>query len=223
MKNGLLGEALKKLAAGVLAVGVLLFPAAGSLRWTNGWILMGILFVPMVIAGFVMYFRAPDLLRSRLDARETQGEQKWVILLSGLMFVAAFVLAGLDARFGWTPLPKGVVIAGIALFLLSYAMFAEVLRENAYLSRTIRVAEGQKVIDTGLYGIVRHPMYSATVGLFLAMPLVLGSLLSFLVMLFYLPILRRRILNEEEVLRKDLPGYEAYMKRVRFRLLPFVW
>lgn len=223
MKNGLLGEALKKLAAGVLAMGALLFPAAGTLRWTNGWILMGILFVPMLIAGFVMYFRAPDLLRSRLDAKETQGEQKTVILLSGLMFVAAFVLAGLDARFGWTRLPKGIVIAGIALFLLSYAAFAEVLRENAYLSRTIRVAEGQKVVDTGLYGIVRHPMYAATVGLFLAMPLVLGSLLSFFVMLFYPLILRRRILNEEEVLRRDLAGYADYMKKVRFRLLPFVW
>lgn len=221
--DGLLMEAIKKIAAGVILVGVLLFVPAGSIRWRNAWLLMGLLFVPMFIAGMIMYFKAPDLLRSRLKAKESREEQKGVIRYSGLMFVAAFITAGLNYRFGWIFLPDVIVIIASAVFILSYAMFGEVLRENAYLSRTIEVREDQTVVDSGLYGIVRHPMYSATVLLFLSMPLILNSLISFGIMLFYIPIIVMRILDEEKVLREELNGYVEYMEKVRYRLLPPIW
>lgn len=223
MDKRLFASALTKYALGVLAVGLLLFVPAGTLAWQRGWVLMGILFVPMFVAGVIMMAKAPNLLRERLDAREAEAEQRGVLALSAFMFLAAFVVAGLGHRFGWPTLPSWVSWASSVVFLLAYAMYAEVLRENEYLARTVKVQEGQRVIDTGLYGVVRHPMYSATVLLFLSMPLVLGSPFSFAIMLFYLPLIARRIANEEEVLRKGLPGYVAYTRRVRYRLLPLVW
>ena len=223
MKSNLLREALIKFFAGVALLALLLFLPAGSLAWKNGWLLMGVLFIPMLAAGFVMYFKAPRLLRSRLSAKESQGEQKTVIKLSGLMFLAAFITAGLNYRFGWITMPRGLVIAGVVVFLLAYILFGEVLRENAYLSRTIEVQENQTVVDTGLYGIVRHPMYSATVLLFLSMPLILDSPISFVIMLTYIPIILKRIKNEEAVLEQDLPGYLEYEKKVKYRLIPYVY
>ncbi len=219
----LLKEALVKYIAGVIGVGVLLFGPAGSLAWKHGWLFMAVLFIPMLVAGVVMYLKAPDLLRSRLKAKEIQKQQKDVINYSGLMFLAAFILAGLNYHFGWTPLPNWVVTVSVIVFLLSYLMFAEVLRENAYLSRTIEVQENQKVVDTGLYGIVRHPMYMATIFLFLSMPLILNCWPSFVIMLVYLPLIAKRALNEEEVLSKELEGYEEYMKKIRYRIIPFIW
>ena len=209
--------------SGVLLMGALLFIPAGSFGYWQGWLLMGILFVPMFLAGLVMLVKAPALLRSRLDAKEEQAEQKLVIALSGGMFLLAFVLAGLNWRFGWLLLPDGAVWTAAVIFLLAYGLFGEVLRENAWLSRTIRVQEEQTVVDTGLYGMVRHPMYAATVLLFLAMPLVLASPLSFAVMLFYLPIIAKRIRNEEEVLERELAGYAEYKRRVKYRLFPGLW
>ena len=223
MDGKLLGQALWKFAAGAALVGLLLFLPAGTLGWRQGWLLMGILFVPMFVAGLVMMKKNPELLRRRLNARETEMEQKTVLALSALMFAAAFVAAGLNFRFGWLILPDWVSWAAAALFLLSYALYAEVLRENEWLSRTVEVQENQRVIDTGLYGVVRHPMYMTTLLLFLAMPLVLGSLLSFGIMLLYIPLIVKRIRNEEQVLEKGLPGYAEYKQRVRYRVLPFVW
>ena len=223
MNKGLLKDGLIKIAAGIVLLGVLLFLPAWTLAWPNGWMLMVLLFVPMFIAGIVMYFKAPELLKSRLKAKETQSDQKDVIRWSGLMFIAAFVLAGLNYRFDWIRMPRWTVALGAVIFLLAYAIFGEVLRENEYLSRTIEVREGHKVVDTGLYGIVRHPMYSATVFLFLSMPLILGSILSFAVMLLYLPIIAKRIRGEEEVLEKELEGYAEYKKKVKSRLIPHVW
>lgn len=223
MDAKLFGQAIGKFAAGLLLVGLLLFLPAGSFAYWQGWLLMGILFVPMFAAGLVMMKKSPELLRKRLSAREEQPEQKTVILLSGLMFLAAFVIAGLNYRFGWIPLPGWVSYAGAVIFLGAYALYAEVLRENAYLSRTVEVQENQKVIDTGLYGIVRHPMYMSTLLLFLAMPLVLGSVISFAVMLSYIPIIAKRIGNEEKVLEEGLSGYREYKNRVRYRVIPFVW
>ena len=222
-KKELLKEAVKKYIAGVILIGVLLFLPAGSISWRNGWILMAVLFVPMFFAGILMYRKAPDLLKSRLKAKETQSEQKSVITYSGSMFLAAFVLAGLNHRFGWTSLPAAVVWAAVIVFLLAYCLFGEVLRENRYLSRVIEVQEEQTVVDTGLYGIVRHPMYSATVLLFLSMPLILDSLPSFLIMLLYIPIIVKRIRNEEQVLEKELEGYTEYKNKVKYRLLPLIW
>lgn len=222
-KKGLLKEAIIKILSGIILLGVLLFLPAGDIHWRNGWLLMMILFVPMFIAGIVMLAKAPDLLRSRLKAKETQGEQKEVIAFSGLMFIASFVVAGLNYRFQWTALPEQVIWAAVILFLLAYCLFGEVLRENRYLSRVIEVQEDQTVVDTGLYGIVRHPMYSATVLLFLCMPLVLGSLPSFVIMLAYIPIIVKRIRNEEQVLESELKGYAEYKKKVKYRLIPFVW
>ena len=204
-------------------MGVLIFLPAGTLRYPQGWLLMLLLFVPMVRAGLVMMARAPELLRKRLQAREQENEQKQVVALSGLMFLAAFVLAGLNFRFHWCVLPPWLVWTAAGLFLLAYALYAEVLRENAYLSRTIEVQDGQKVVDTGLYGLVRHPMYAVTLLLFLAMPLILASPFSFTVMLLYLPIIVKRIRNEEKVLAEGLEGYRDYMKKVRWRLLPLIW
>lgn len=216
-------EAILKYLLGVVLVGALVFLPAGTLAFPNGWLLMAILFVPMLFAGFVMLAKNPGLLRSRLDAREKRKSQDQVVKLSGLMFIAGFVLAGLDFRFGWLKLPLWVVIVGAVAFLTAYLLYAEVLRENTYLSRTVKVVEGQQVVDTGLYGIVRHPMYSATVLLFLSMPLVLGSLCALPVFLLYPLLIARRIKDEESLLEKELPGYTAYKQKVRFRLIPFVW
>ena len=223
MKKELLKEAITKIVVGIILIGLLLFIPAGTLSWLYGWIFMGMLFVPMFIAGIVMYFKAPDLLESRLRAKETQSEQKQVIGFSGIMFLLVFILAGLNYRFGWIILPEISVYIGIAIFLLSYALFGEVLRENRYLSRVIEVQKDQKVVDSGLYGIVRHPMYFATLFLFLSMPLVLNSLPSFIVMLSYIPIIVKRIRNEEEVLEKELSGYKEYKRKVRYRLIPFIY
>ena len=223
MKKELLKEAITKIVVGIILIGLLLFIPAGTLSWLYGWIFMGMLFVPMSIAGIVMYFKAPDLLESRLRAKETQSEQKQVIGFSGIMFLLVFILAGLNYRFKWIILPEIAVYIGIAIFLLSYVLFGEVLRENRYLSRVIEVQKNQKVVDSGLYGIVRHPMYFATLFLFLSMPLVLNSLPSFLVMLSYIPIIVKRIRNEEEVLEKELSGYKEYKRKVRYRLIPFMY
>lgn len=223
MKKELLKEAITKIVVGIILIGLLLFIPAGTLSWLYGWIFMGMLFVPMLIAGIVMYFKAPDLLESRLRAKETQSEQKQVIGFSGIMFLLVFILAGLNYRFKWIILPEIAVYIGIAIFLLSYALFGEVLRENRYLSRVIEVQKDQKVVDSGLYGIVRHPMYFATLFLFLSMPLVLNSLPSFIVMLSYIPIIVKRIRNEEEVLEKELSGYKEYKRKVRYRLILFMY
>ena len=223
MDKQLFSQAIAKYLAGVVLVGVLIFLPAGTLNFRNGWILMAILFVPMFCAGMVMLYKSPDLLRKRLNAKEKEMEQKTVVALSGLMFLAAFILAGLNYRFRWTTLPDAVIYISAGLFLLSYVLYAEVMRENAYLSRTIEVQEDQTVVDTGLYGIVRHPMYAATLLLFLSMPLVLGSLPSFAVMLAYIPIIVKRILNEEKVLEEGLKGYKEYKEKVRYRIIPFVW
>lgn len=223
MNNKLLIQALIKFFAGVVLLGLLLFLPAGSFQYWQGWLLMGILFVPMFIAGLVMMAKSPELLKKRLNAKEEEKEQKTVVALSGVLFIVAFVLAGLNWRFGWCVLPDWAVWVAAGLFLACYLLYAEVLRENAYLSRTIEVQEDQKVIDTGLYGIVRHPMYMATTVLFLSMPLVLGSPLSFLVMLLYIPLIAKRIRNEEQVLEAGLAGYKEYKKKVKYRIIPFVW
>ena len=216
-------QAILKFALGIALVGLLIFLPAGSLSFVNGWLFMGILFIPMFIAGIVMIFKNPDLLKKRLNAKEEQDEQSLVVKLSGLMFLAGFIVAGLNYRFDWYTLPKGVVIGASVVFIIAYIMYAEVLRENTYLSRIIEVQENQKVIDTGLYGIVRHPMYSATLLLFLSMPLVLGSLYSFIIFLAYPFIIAKRIKGEEELLEKELDGYSEYKKKVKFRLIPFIW
>ena len=223
MEKGLLKQAIIKYVSGVILIGVLVFLPAWDLRWRNGWILMAALFVPMFFAGIIMYVKAPDLLRSRLNAKETQSEQQDVIRYSGLMFLTAFVVAGLNYHFKWIVLPDAVTWIATVVFLLAYCMFGEVLRENRYLSRTVEVQEDQTVVDTGLYGIVRHPMYSATVFLFLSMPLILGSLPSFIIMLAYIPIIAKRIRNEEAVLEAELKGYFEYKKKVKYRLIPFIW
>lgn len=223
MTKELFFQAIIKFVLGVIVIGILLFLPAGSFQYWNAWLFMGILFVPMFFAGIVMMMKNPQLLEKRLYAKEKQTEQRLVIKLSGLMFVAGFVIAGLNFRFQWIVLPVQVVWAGAVLFLLSYLIYAEVLRENTYLSRTVEVQEGQKVIDTGLYGIVRHPMYSATIVLFLSMPLVLGSVISFVIFLTYPVIITKRIRNEEEVLAKELEGYAAYQKKVKYKIIPFLW
>lgn len=216
-------QALLKFSLGVVLVGALIFLPAGTFAFLGGWLLMGILFIPMFIAGLIMMAKNPSLLESRLDAKEKEKKQNIVVKLSGLMFIAGFVLAGLDFRFGWIKLPFVVNIIASVIFIVAYVIYAEVLRENTYLSRTIKVVEGQKVISTGLYGIVRHPMYFATILLFMAMPLVLGSLVSFIVFWAYPFIIAARIKNEEEVLGRELEGYEEYKKKVKYRMLPFVW
>ncbi|MEE1321029.1 MAG: isoprenylcysteine carboxylmethyltransferase family protein [Acutalibacteraceae bacterium] len=216
-------QALVKFLSGVILVGLLVFLPAGTLNYFNGILFSLVLFVPIFIAGIVMMLKNPELLRKRLDAKEKQKDQSLVIKLSGLMFLIGFILPGLGYRLGWYILPKGVSIAFSVVFLLSYIMFAEVMRENTYLSRTIEVQENQKVVDTGLYGIVRHPMYTATLFLFLSMPLVLGSVYSFAVFLVYPFIIAKRIKGEEELLEKELEGYKEYKKKVKYRLIPFVW
>ena len=223
MNKTLFVRGITRFFAGVVLVAALLFVPAWTLRYPQAWLLLGILFIPMFVAGLVMMKKNPALLKKRLNAKEEEKEQREVILFSGLMFLLAFIFAGLSFRFGWLMLPFGVSIAAAVVFLVAYALYAEVLRENTYLSRTIEVQEDQKVIDTGLYGVVRHPMYMVTVILFLSMPLVLGSVISFVIMLAYIPIIVKRIRNEEEVLEKGLPGYKEYKEKVRYRLIPFVW
>lgn len=223
MDAKLFRQALIKFFAGLLMISLLLFIPAGTCSFWQAWLLIGILFIPMFIAGLVMMKNCPELLRKRLNVKEEQTEQKEVIVLSGLMFLAAFIAAGLQFRFKWLMLPDWITYAAAVIFLLAYALYAEVLRENAYLSRTVEVQENQKVIDTGLYGVVRHPMYMSTLLLFLSMPLVLGSVISFLIMLLYIPIISKRIRNEEQVLEKGLEGYMDYEKRIRYRVIPFVW
>lgn len=219
----LLIQAVTKFLLGAVLLGVLIFLPAGTFAFFGGWLLMAILFVPMFLAGIVMIFKSPALLKKRLNANEKQAKQSLVVKLSGLMFLAGFIVAGLDYRLGWFPLPKAVSIVAAVIFLLGYILYAIVLKQNAYLSRTIEIQENQKVIDTGLYGIVRHPMYSATLLMFLAMPLVLGSLISFIIFLAYPVLIISRLRSEEEFLEKELIGYSEYKAKVRYRLIPFIW
>ena len=223
MNTKLFISAIAKFILGIVLIGALLFLPAGTLHYPQGWLLMGILFIPMFIAGLIMMAKNPSLLKSRLNAREKEREQSQVVKLSGLMFLIGFVLAGLSFRYGWWMLPCWASHLGTVLFLISYALYAEVLRENTWLSRTIEVQEGQQVVSTGLYGIVRHPMYAVTLVLFLSMPLVLRSVLAFVVFLAYPAIIIKRIRNEEDVLTRGLPGYAAYKQQVKWRLLPFIW
>lgn len=219
----LLLNGLVKFACGLLLVGLLIFLPAGTLDFGYGWLLMGLLFGPMLIAGFVMFFRSPDFLAKRLDAKEKQATQKGVVALSGLMFIAGFVVAGLDYRFGWSRMPVWVTVTASVLFLLAYGLYAEVMRENTYLSRTVKVEAGQTVVDTGLYGIVRHPMYMATLLLFGMMPIVLGSWYALIVFAAYPAIIILRLKDEEDLLTRELPGYADYKQKVKYRLIPFVW
>ncbi|MBE6621646.1 MAG: isoprenylcysteine carboxylmethyltransferase family protein [Ruminococcaceae bacterium] len=216
-------QAIGKFFLGVVLVGSLIFLPAGTLCFPGGWLLMALLFLPMFLAGIVMMLVNPSLLQKRLVAKERDKEQRLVVALSGLMFLCGFIVAGLGHRFGWYTLPKGIVIAASVVFLVAYLLYAEVLRENTYLSRTIEIQEGQRVIDTGLYGVVRHPMYGATLLLFLSMPLVLGSVFSFFLFLAYPFLIAKRIRNEERLLEKELAGYAEYRKKVKYRLIPFVW
>lgn len=219
----LLFEALTKFTCGLILVGLLIFLPAGTLAYTYGWLLMGLLFVPMMIAGFVMLAKAPGFLKKRLDVKEKQAAQKGVVAFSGLMFIVGFVVAGLDFRFGWSAMPDWVIITASVLFLAAYALYAEVMRENAYLSRTIKVEQGQKVVDTGLYGVVRHPMYAVTILLFLMIPLILGSWYGLAVFAVYPALIVVRLKDEEELLARELPGYDAYRQKVKYRLIPFIW
>lgn len=223
MTGKLFAQALIKFILGAILVGLLLFISAGTFSFPNGWLFMGILFIPMFIVGIVLMVRAPGLLEKGLDARESEGEQKKVVALSGMMFLVAFIIAGFNFRFSWIVMLSWSVLLGAVIFLGAYLMYGEVLRENSYLSRTIEVQEDQKVIDTGLYAIVRHPMYSATLFLFLSMGLVLGSPISFAILLLYIPIIVKRIRNEEKVLAEGLKGYREYMEKVRYRLIPYIW
>lgn len=216
-------EAIMKFTCGILLVALLIFLPAGTLSYSYGWLLMGLLFVPMLLAGVVMLHKSPDFLKKRLDAKEKQGKQKGVLAFSVLMFLAGFVVAGLDYRNGWSYVPDWAVIAAGVLFLGAYGLYAEVMRENAYLSRTVKVEKDQTVVDTGLYGIVRHPMYMATLLLFLAMPLVLGSWYALIPFAFYPAIIIARLRDEEDLLTRELPGYAEYKKKVKYRLIPFIW
>ncbi len=223
MTKKLFFQAMAKFLLGVVLLGALLFVPAGTLHYWQAWLFLGLLFVPMFFAGIVMMVKSPGLLQKRLNAKEEEKEQKAVVAFSGVMFLAAFIVAGLNCRFGWLRFPLWAVWVGAGVFLLAYLMYAEVLRENAYLSRTIEVQEEQKVIDTGLYSVVRHPMYAATLLLFLSMGIILDSPLSFLITLFYLPIIAARMKNEEKVLEEGLPGYRDYKAKVKYRVIPFVW
>lgn len=223
MKNDLIIKALTKYLAGLILVMALVFIPAGSFKFVNGWLFIGLLFIQMLIVGIVLLIKSPSLLEKRLNAKETQSEQKSVVALSGIMFLSGFIIAGLNYRFDWISLPKWVVALGAVVFLLSYIAYAEVLRENEYLSRTIEIQENQKVIDTGLYGVVRHPMYASTVLMFVSIPIVLGSLISFFIFLIYPFILAKRIKNKELILEDGLEGYAEYKKKVKYRLIPFIW
>lgn len=219
----LLFNALAKFTCGLVMVALLIFLPAGTVNFAKGWLFMGLLFVPMLIAGFVMLFKSPEFLAKRLDVKEKQSTQKGVIAVSGLMFIAGFVVAGLDYRFGWSQMPAPVTVIASVLFLIAYALYAEVMRENAYLSRTIKVEEGQTVVDTGLYSIVRHPMYMASILLFLMMPIVLGSWYALIVFAIYPAVIVVRLKDEEELLTRELSGYAEYKKKVKYRILPFIW
>lgn len=219
----LLINALAKFTLGLLLVGLLIFLPAGTLCYTKGWLLVGLLFIPMLVAGFVMLFKVPAFLEKRLDAKEKQATQKGVVKFAGLMFIGGFVVAGLDYRFQWSNMPAWVVIAASVLFLIAYALYAEVMRENAYLSRTIKVEEGQRVVDTGLYGIVRHPMYMTTILLFSMIPLILGSWYALIVFAFYPAIIIVRLKDEEALLTRELPGYAEYKQKVKYRIIPYIW
>ena len=223
MDKKLFFQALSKFLIGLVIICMLLFIPAGTLDYPNGWLFIALLFIPMFFAGIIMLFKSPDLLRKRLNAKESEDEQKTVILVSGIMFLLAFILAGLNFRFGWFHLPSIVIIIASVVFLLAYIMYAEVLRENEYLSRTVEVSENQKVVDSGLYGIVRHPMYTSTIFLFLSMPLVLDSIFSFIVMLVYPIIIIFRIRNEEKVLENELVGYKEYKEKIKYKLIPYLW
>jgi len=223
MNLNLFIKAITKFILGVILIGILLFIPAGTFNYWNAWLFMGILFIPMFIAGIILMIKNPMLLKSRLDVKEKEHEQKQVILYSGLMFLSGFIIAGLNYRYSWITIPNIIVIIASILFAISYLLYAEVLRENTYLSRTIKVQDNQKVVDTGFYSIVRHPMYSITIILFLTMPLILGSFISFIIFLIYPFIISKRIKNEEEVLERDLKGYKEYKKKVKYRLIPFIW
>lgn len=223
MNKKLFFEAVCKFMLGIILVGLLIFLPAGTFKYINGWIFMGVLFIPMLMAGIVMMIKNPKLLANRLDVKEKQKEQGMLIKLSGLMFVGGFILAGLDFRYQWLVISPAISYISIIVFLLAYLMWGEVLRENMYLSRTIKVEDNQRVIDSGLYGIVRHPMYTASIFLFLAMPLILGSLISFFVFLLYPVLIIFRIIYEEKLLEKELNGYVEYKKKVKYRILPFIW
>ena len=223
MNKSLLTQALIKLVSGLLLICILIFLPAGSFSFWQGWLFIGILFIPMLIAGVILMRKNPDLLRKRLDAKEKESEQRTVVAMSGFLFLAAFIIAGLNWRFGWWLIPDWAVWVAAGMFLCSYVLYAEVLRENIYLSRTIEVQKGQKVIDTGLYGIVRHPMYMATIILFLSMQLVLASPISFLIMLGYIPVIAKRINNEEHVLEEGLDGYKEYKEKVKNKIIPGIW
>ena len=223
MNKKLFFEAILKFISGVILIGLLLFVPAGTLNYSNGWLFMGLLFIPMFVAGIVMMIKNPKLLKSRINVKEKEKSQKEVLLLSGLMFIIGFIIAGLNYRYNWIQLPNIVVIVASIIFILSYLVYAEVLRENAFLLRTIEVKENQTLIDTGLYKIVRHPMYFATIFLFLSMPLILGSLISFIIFLVYPFIIAKRIKNEEEILEKELKGYKEYKNKVKYKMIPFIW
>ena len=216
-------QAIIKFILGILITGILLFVPANTINYWNGWLLMVLLFVPMFIVGIIMMIKSPELLRKRLNVKEKENKQKQVVLLSGLMFLIGFVIAGLNYRYVWTTIPNYIVTISSVIFIIAYIIYAEVLRENVYLSRTIEVQEDQKVIDTGLYGIVRHPMYAVTILLFLSMPLILGSIISFVIFLVYPFIINKRIENEEEMLEKELVGYSDYKKKVKYKMIPFIW
>lgn len=216
-------KAILRCLAGLLLIGLALFVPANSISYWNAWLLIGLLFVPMIIVAVVLMIKNPELLRKRLNTNEKEKEQKQVVLVSSLMFLVGFIIAGLNYRYNWIVMPNIVVIVSSILFLVAYILYAEVLRENVYLSRTVEVQENQKVIDTGLYSIVRHPMYTITILLFLTMPLILGSLISFIIFLVYPILIAKRIKNEEEVLEKDLNGYKEYKNKVKYKLIPFVW
>ena len=223
MKIKLFIQAIIKFTLGIIIIGILIFAPAQTINYWNGWLLMGLLFIPMFIAGIIMIIKSPNLLEKRLNVKEKEQEQKKVILYSGLMFLAGFIIAGLNYKYNWIMIPNIVVIISSIIFILAYIIYAEVLRENEYLSRTIEVQENQKVIDTGLYGIVRHPMYGATILLFLTMPLILGSIISFVIFLIYPFIISKRIKNEEEVLERELVGYTEYKNKVKYKMIPFIW
>ena len=223
MDISLLAQAAFRLLLGALLTGLCLFIPAGTLAYWNAWLLLALLLVPACIAGAVLLMRKPDLLRKRMRMRETERGQRAVVAISGVMFILGFIVSGLNRRFLWLQLPRWVCLAASAMFILGYLLYAEVLRENAYLSRSVEIQAGQRVVDTGLYGVVRHPMYTATLLLFLSMPLILGSPQALAVFLIYPPLLAGRIANEERVLEEGLPGYAQYKSRVRYRLIPFLW
>ncbi len=223
MRKELFAKALTKLLLGMVLLGAIIFVAAGTLHYCNGWLLMGALFIPMSIMGVVLLCKEPELLRKRLNSREKATEQRVVVAANGLLFILVFILSGLGWRFGWYLFPSWVVWIALVLFLGAYLMYAEVLRENSYLSRTVEVQQGQKVVDTGLYGIVRHPMYTSTIVLFITMPMILGSPIATALMLFYIPLIVKRIKHEEELLEQELQGYAEYKLKVRYRLIPYVW